>query len=105
MTDAVQISKEKPMSNNIEIFNLESVYDEQISPLMQQIINICKEHKMPVVASFAFANTEEDGPACCTTALVFEGRAIKQYVEATRIIRNEPQCFGITVMSGSKGND
>lgn len=93
------------MSNNIEEFDLESVYDQQISPLMQQIINICKEHKMPVIASFAYANTEENGVACCTTSLTFEGRLINPYLEATKIIRNEPQCFGITILSGSKVND
>lgn len=93
------------MSNSIEEFDLESVYDQQISPLMQQIINICKEHNMPVLASFAFANTENTGVACCTTALTFEGRLIKPYVEATKIIRNEPQCFGISIMSGRTCND
>lgn len=34
----------------------EAVYDEQISPLMQQVIAICKEHGIPVVASFEYAN-------------------------------------------------
>lgn len=39
-------------------YNLESVYDEKISPLMTQIIAICKEHNMPMVASFAYTTFE-----------------------------------------------
>ena len=41
------------MAKQPEHYNLESIYDEKISPLMRQIIDICKEHNMPMVASFA----------------------------------------------------
>lgn len=34
--------------------NNEPIYDEQISPLMQRILAICKEHNIPMVASFEF---------------------------------------------------
>lgn len=40
--------------------NLEAIYDEQISPLMKQIIAICKEHKIPMFATFEYA----DGQLC-----------------------------------------
>jgi hypothetical protein len=36
----------------------EQIYDEQISPLMQQIIEICKEHEIPVFADFQFGNCD-----------------------------------------------
>ena len=32
----------------------EEIYDEQISPLMKQIIDICKEHKISLFANFGF---------------------------------------------------
>jgi hypothetical protein len=32
--------------------NNEQVYDEQIAPLMKQIIEICKREKMPMFADF-----------------------------------------------------
>lgn len=32
----------------------EKIYDEQISPLMKQIIEICKEHKIPLFSIFGF---------------------------------------------------
>jgi hypothetical protein len=34
----------------------EDIYDEQISPLMTKIIAICKEHQIPMVAQFQYAN-------------------------------------------------
>lgn len=92
-----------PMSNiDIEIYNLESVYDEKISPLMKRIIAICEEHNMPMVASFAYENSEENGCCGCTTTLTFEGRHIKAFAEATSIIRGNPIFSAFTIMSGVK---
>jgi hypothetical protein len=48
--------------------NMEKIYDEQISPLMQQIIDICKEHKIPMFAEVQFG--PED---FCKTVLVWPG--------------------------------
>lgn len=47
-------------------WDLEQIYDEQISPLMKQIFDICEAHKMPMLASF---HIETD--VLCTTALSF----------------------------------
>lgn len=47
----------------------EQAYDERIAPLMAQIIDICKERQIPLVASFQYANDEE-GPAYCTTVII-----------------------------------
>lgn len=55
-----------------EFWDKEAIYDEQISPLMTRIIAICKEHRIPLVAQFQYANDEEEGPAFCTTSLPFE---------------------------------
>ncbi|MCY1367298.1 hypothetical protein D9M69_542270 [compost metagenome] len=50
--------------------NKEAIYDEQISPLMQKILEICKEHKLAMVASFHCDTGEEDGhDLICTSAL------------------------------------
>lgn len=59
------VTDEKPT----EFWSEEGVYDEQISPLMTRIIAICKEHQIPMVAQFQYANEKENGPAFCTTAL------------------------------------
>jgi hypothetical protein len=34
----------------------EKIYDEQISPLMTKIIEICKEHKIPFFAEFQYSD-------------------------------------------------
>ncbi len=53
----------------------EQIYDEKISPLMDQIIAIAQEHKIDFVASFAIP-TEADPTLNCTTGIVApEGRA------------------------------
>lgn len=87
----------------MEIFDLENVYDEQISPLMQQIIAICQENNMPMIASFAFENCEERGLGDCTTVLNdFDNRNVSEFTQALRIIRNREKIsgFAITVTSG-----
>jgi len=60
--------------------NKEPIYDEQIAPLMTKIIKICKDHDIPLVASFQLTDgplSEEeaeqygdDCTLCCTTALL-----------------------------------
>lgn len=91
------------LTDDSNYYNLESVYDEQISPLMKQIIDICKEHNMPMVASFAYENSEEKGHGLCTTALTFEGRHIKEFADATSAIRSNHFFAAFTIMSGVKG--
>jgi len=57
-----------------ELYNEEKAYDEKISPLMRKIIEICNEHKIPMIASFTYENSEEDGQGRCTTHLRYDGR-------------------------------
>ncbi|MEH4661078.1 hypothetical protein [Phytobacter diazotrophicus] len=72
------------------LFDLEQVYDEQINPLMTQIIAICKEHQMPMVCSFAYKNDDETGVSCCSTALnSFDGRIVPVLNAAVQAIRGE----------------
>ncbi|KVC49876.1 hypothetical protein WS58_06300 [Burkholderia pseudomultivorans] len=67
----------------------EQIYDEQISPLMAQIIAICKEHKIPVVASF-FTPGEDDPELAVTTALLGNGyEAPVNFTNALRALRPE----------------
>ncbi|HDS1794045.1 hypothetical protein [Pseudomonas putida] len=41
--------------------NKEKTYDTEISPLMQQVINICREEGIAMIASFAIGH-EDGGP-------------------------------------------
>lgn len=49
--------------------NKEEVYDSEIFPLMSQILEVCKTHKIAMVASFQIP-TEADPNLRCTSALV-----------------------------------
>lgn len=67
--------------------NKEQIYDEQISPLMAQIIAICTEHKIAHVMSFSIPN-DEDTDLCCTTALLTDACEPPQhFLRAWREIR------------------
>lgn len=61
----------------------------QIHPdSVELIIAICKEHEMPMLASFQYAKTEDDA-LCCTTALLREEWGTqKQLVAAANLIKN-----------------
>jgi hypothetical protein len=53
----------------------EAVYDEQISPLMTQIIELCKAHSIPFAAQFQYCGDDgEDGPGFVTTTLPVDGQ-------------------------------
>lgn len=59
-------------------FDLEAVYDAEIAPLMTKIIGICKEHKLPMFATFLCANDPDDEDLVCTTNLMFKERPIPE---------------------------
>ncbi|MBR8135115.1 hypothetical protein [Burkholderia cenocepacia] len=70
----------------------EQIYDRQISPLMTRIIAICKEHKIPIVASF-FTPGDDDPELAVTTALLGDGfEAPQNFSNALRELR--PELFG-----------
>lgn len=56
-------------------YDKESVYDNEIAPLMKQIIEICKREELPLVAQFYLKQQhpdadEENGPMYCTTTII-----------------------------------
>jgi hypothetical protein len=67
-------------------YDLEAVYDEQVAPLMAQIIAVCKEHNLPMVASFAYACLEERTSFCTTVLLEDEERVPDKYLEVRRVL-------------------
>lgn len=88
--------------------NKEQVYDEQIAPLMDQIIGICKTSGIAMVASFAIP-TEEDPTLRCTSLLPDgEGVPCSDFQRAVALIRNghvaqAPTAVAITITSAPKG--
>ena len=72
----------------------EAMYDEHISPLMTEIIALCKEHDIPVVASFDL-QCDDDPGLMCTTAILPD-HAQDCLVRALRIMR-EPSHVAFTI--------
>jgi hypothetical protein len=62
----------------------EEVYDAQINPLMAQIIAICKEHKIPVLASFTL--DLDEGLQCTTSLLEDDWEPADEMLQAARVL-------------------
>lgn len=95
-----------------ELFDREGVYDEEIAPLMAQILAICKREKIPMLASFLYAReagegSEEGEPPTecyCTSVLLWpnEGRGCRTLDLTSQVIsRGIGPHEGLRVGSGS----
>lgn len=82
--------------------NQEEIYDERISPLMKEILTICKEHKIPMVASFACPN-DDDPDLRCTSGLIGNDYMGNQegFLAALHTLCRQPTTLAITTMSTS----
>lgn len=69
----------------------EAIYDEQIAPLMAQILDICKAHGIPMVAAFEFA--PED---LCASFILPHGAA-SELKQAARIVASKPSLMAFTI--------
>lgn len=47
----------------------EAIYDAEISPLMQQILEICKREKIAMLASFAVPSPDDESLVCTSATL------------------------------------
>ena len=54
------------------MYDKEKVYDDEIAPLMKQIIEICKREQLPMTAQFYLQEEREDDgePMYCTTVII-----------------------------------
>ena len=53
------------------MYDKEKIYDEQISHLMGEIIEICKREKIPMAAQFYLKEQDESGePMYCKSAII-----------------------------------
>lgn len=82
-----------------ESFDLESVYDDQIRPLMEEIIAIVKQHKMPMLASFLYGRNVADGRDDLVTTYINPtgGRASKELAAAKQLVTNGFAAFAVRV--------
>ena len=67
--------------------NKEEVYDEKIGHLMTEIIAVCKQHKIAMLAQFAIP-IDSDPYLCCTTTLCMpEHDAPPHMVQASSFLK------------------
>ncbi|QBP90714.1 hypothetical protein E1A90_04495 [Bacillus mycoides] len=57
------------------MYDKEKIYDEEIAPLMQQILEICRREELPMVAQFYHAeespyDEESVTPLYCTSIII-----------------------------------
>lgn len=58
--------------------NKEQVYDEKIVPLMQQIIEVCQEHNIGMIADFEIPDDEDSDLWGCTSVLPGENDQVSR---------------------------
>jgi hypothetical protein len=76
----------------------EAIYDDQINPLMAQILDICKTHKIPMVCSFALGTPPGgESQLCCTSALLSDDfEPTKPQLAAFNLFQHGFAAFTIT---------
>lgn len=82
----------------------EAIYDEHISPLMAQIIKLCKEHKINMVADFSLGyDPEADQTLFCTTALSKvdpdDEKGVERMMRAYNALKPQSSLFAFTITS------
>lgn len=84
--------------------NKEEVYDEEIGPLMQNIIKICKDNGIAVVVNFAIPTDEDEDLQVLTNLPDENGKVPESHAAAVRAIRPSSSAPMITVThaDGSK---
>jgi hypothetical protein len=84
-----------------ETYDLESVYDDEIAPLMTEIIAISKRVGMPMFASFAYRNDDEVWSTCDTLLHHDHPKGREAYAAALAAIRRRPDFAAFTVIGGA----
>ena len=83
----------------------ERIYDEQISPLMAQIIEICRDNCINMASSFSldFDEEAEETLFCSTVLPVDESdeTGMERIEELRKVIQQRPQVMAFTIHSGS----
>jgi len=65
----------------------ENVYDEQISPLVRQIIDICREHEIALLLSAQLEDEDERELFCTTILAGTDEVSCEKFVQALNVIR------------------
>lgn len=67
------------------MYDKEKIYDKEIYPLMEQIINICKENDVQMLFS-CYLRTDDEGELSCDTYLESEEQNCGKLQDAAKVI-------------------
>ena len=68
----------------------EEIYDLYINPLISQVFDICKEHKIAMLANFELDKEDNEILAVDTQTVNEKGHYGKRHALAVRIIEGNP---------------
>jgi len=84
----------------------EAIYDEKISPLMAEILTLCKEHNINMAMTFSLGLDPEEGENLyCTSVLPCDKSDEEGYErvnECRAVMHPEPQFMAITITTSPK---
>lgn len=85
------------------MYNKEQIYDEQIYPLMDQIVKIVKENDIQMIFS-CYLRTDKEGDLRCTTYLKSSEENCQSLDDAAKVIQlgyvaEKPYFSAITITS------
>lgn len=80
----------------------EQIHDEQIMPLMEQIVDICRLHGIAMITSFDLDDSPESEGLRCTSSIPDQnGNAPASFMKALAIIKPpEGKPLNLTVTDG-----
>ncbi len=80
----------------------EAIYDAQIYPLMAQVIAICQEHRIPMLATFQYKQEDQDHgeeASWCTSRIPFKGEHPRMEEACNVMVRTAPSFLALTLAS------
>ena len=84
----------------------EEFYDDKISPLMTQVIALCEEAQIPILADFALDWIEEDQNhlKCTTSILPAEWEPPEEMLQAIKVLRPQRRSPLMLTVRDGDGN-
>jgi hypothetical protein len=80
----------------------EQIHDELISPLVSQIIGICKKHKIPMLANFNLASEDDEGLQCTTHVFGDDWESTEAMRKAAALLG--PRASSVSMLTVRDGN-
>lgn len=82
----------------------EEIYDQQINPLMAQVIEICKQNRIAFVATYSIPSPDDEGLQCTSALLEDDCEPPNQYLEAMRLIYGRARAPLMVTTRDASGN-